>query len=112
MTDEPITLRVIHPSVASLVTFGDQALPDANVADGGVYLTMDAARHEALGSPETLTVSVSPPPNLDALRRVVRKMNRLLPGPRGREVAFTREEHEALMAAIGDDNTDHRIGGD
>lgn len=36
----------------------------------------------------------------DLLRQVVRKMNRLMPGPRGREVMLTTDEHAALRGAL------------
>lgn len=56
-TTETITLDLIRPTVASLVTFGDR--PGDTVGEGGIFLTMNASEHAAMGSPTRLVVSVA-----------------------------------------------------
>lgn len=79
---------------------------ELRVEDATGPLAVTVQRH-AGKSPHELRLAAEA--ERDMLRQVVRKMNRLLPGPRGREVMFTTDEHRALMAAIGDDPTDHKI---
>lgn len=101
--------------LAKLVgTLGVALLDDLNAAnyvelrveDDTGPLTVTVQRYDGK-SPHELRVAAEA--ERDMLRQVVRKMNRLLPGPRGREVMFSTDEHQALMAAIGDDPTDHKI---